>query len=668
MKRPVRRIGVTLISLALLAFTVLPLYGAAAEGTNWSAEGYTPISTAADLNELVRNKLDGKFYLTGDISFKPSDFEKNGAYYNEGVLWRPLGPTYSERFTGVFDGNGHTISGLKVAVSVGDSDSAYAGLFGYSSGKIQNLRVMNSSVQIKDSSYGYAGGIVGAAGGTISNCHVLGGSITVKNAKNAAAAGGVVGRMYAGTLTECYSSAVVSASGVTATAGGIAGQSSASLNKGMNKGNILSKSAKGDATAGGIIGLNDGAMTNILNMGAVSVTAGADAYAGGLAGANRSSVKIGLNSGAVKATAKSHLFGGGVAGQCEGGTLANCYYLNTTYKTASTDSTQKATALSRQQMTEQNRFSGFDFKSIWVMDKYNPILRSMKNVQSVLTGIKITKKPTKLAFVEGQKLDTTGMVVSATYENGTAKALAATDYVITGYDSSSPGKKTLTVSYGGFTDTFTVTIAQKVLTGIRIQSLPDRVVFGLGEELDLTGGLIAAEYDNGTSINYSMTRDMVSGYDNKKLGKQTLTVTYYGKKTTFEITMQKEIPPTSAKTTTTLPTGALPTGNGGAVDSSNDDLDDEGIGFVTTRPPDGSNHDGGVSIWITLLLVLISLLAAGAVVLLEMRKLGKGPFALQANARHGKKKLPEETEGEASPAETHNTDNDQNPDSGSDES
>lgn len=644
MKRPLRPIGV-LVSLAMMACLVLPAFGAAAEGTNWAAEGYKPISTAADLNELVRNNLDGKFYLTGDISFKPSDFEKKGAYYNDGVLWRPLGPTYSERFTGVFDGNGHTISGLKVAVSKGDSDSAYAGLFGYSSGRIQNLRVMNSSIQIKDSSYGYAGGIAGAAGGTITNCHVLGGSISVKDTKNAAAAGGIVGRMYAGTLTECYNSAAVSASGVMAVAGGIAGQSSATLNQGMNKGNITSKSDNGDASGGGIIGVNDGAMTNVLNMGALSVTAGADAYAGGLAGANRASIKAGLNRGAVKVTAKSHLFGGAAAGQCEGGTLESCYYLNTTYKTATTDSTQKATSLSAQQMAEQNRFSGFDFKSIWIMEKYAPTLRIMRSVQSVLTGIEITRKPTKMAFVEGQKLDTTGMVVSATYEDGTTKALAADDYVITGYDSSAPGKKTLTISYGGFTATLTVTIAQKVLMGIRIQSLPDRVVFGLGEDLDLTGGLIAAEYDNGMSINYTMTNEMVSGYDNKKLGKQTLTVTYYGKKATFEITMQKDIPPTSAKTTTTLPIGTLPTGNGGAVDSGSDDMDDNGIGFVTTRPTQDADKSGSTSLWVSLLLVLISLLAAGAVVLLELRKQGKGPFALQANARHGKKKLPEETDG-----------------------
>lgn len=111
---------------------MLSLVGVTAEtDTDWKAEGYTPIGTAADLHTLIRKNLDGKFYLTNNIVFKASDFEAKGTYYNDGSLWLPIGPTYSERFTGVFDGNGYTISGLKVAVSVGESDSAYAGLFGY---------------------------------------------------------------------------------------------------------------------------------------------------------------------------------------------------------------------------------------------------------------------------------------------------------------------------------------------------------------------------------------------------------------------------------------------------------------------------------------------------------------------------------------------------------
>lgn len=621
----------------------LPALGlTAGAATDFQAEGYTPIRTAAELSSLIRQNLDGKFYLTQDITFKPSDFEKKGAYYNEGALWLPIGPTYSERFTGVFDGNGHTISGLKVAVKVGDSDSAYAGLFGYSSGKISNLTLLNASIQIKDSTFGYAGGIVGAAAGSISHCYVQGGSVAVAGAKTTASAGGVVGRMYAGSITECYSSAAVSANGTMAVAGGIAAQSNATIRVAMNQGNVTAKSSKGDTSAGGVTGINDGTLSDTLNKGAVQATAGADAYAGGVVGANRATLKQSVNLGAVKVTAKSHLFGGGAAGQSEGGTITSCYYLKSTYDKAVTDSKQTASALSQAQLADQTLFSGLDFRSVWTIFQKEPALRSMTKLPVALTGIKITKKPKKLAFIEGQPLDTTGMEVVALYEDGTSKALSAEDYIITGYDNTTPGKKTLTISYGGYTATLQITVAQKVLTGIHIQALPNRVVFGLGEELDLTGGLVGAEYDNGISVNYTMTNEMVSGYDNKKLGKQTLTVTFHGKKATFEITMQKDPPPTTKPaSTSTLPAGLDPntalSGGDAAEDPFDDEPEENMVQAVTTRPDSdsGGESDAPVSIWVTLAVVLVSVLAAGGVFLYGLQK--KGKLALHTDARHGKR-------------------------------
>lgn len=634
----IKRTG-TVAAAVLLLGGLFPLSGLAAEEeTDWVSEGYTPISTAADLNELVRKNLDGKFFLTGDISFTEADFETEGTYYNDGALWRPLGPTYAERFTGEFEGNGYTISGLQVAVSVGDSDSAYAGLFGYSSGKIRNLSLMNCTIRLTDSTYGYAGGIAGAAGGTIQNCFVLSGNVTVAGAKTAAFAGGVVGRMYAGTLSGCYSSATVRASGATAAAGGIAGQSNATSGIVMNQGSISTDSSQGDATAGGIIGINGGTLSNALNRGKVSADAHANAYAGGLAGQNNAALQTSLNGGRVESKGKK-TYAGGVAGQCgEDGVLTSCYYLNTTSGAACSDSAQRAIALTAGQFTQRERFSALDFDGVWTMDKTSPFLRAMQSVQNVLTSIRITTKPTRLSFVEGEQLDTSGMVVSAFYEDGTSEPLKASDYTITGYDNTSTGKKTLTVSYRGFSDTLTVTVSKKVMTGIRIQSLPGRVVFGLGEELDLTGGRIAAEYNNGTSVNYDMTADMISGYDNQKLGEQTLTVRY-GRDSkgqaftaTFVITMQKEPPPTLA---TTAPSFGLISPSGGGIVTGNGTGTGNGgdIVFVTTSP-DGGGTEGTASLWVVVVLVAVSVLAAGGVVLAELQKQGK--LKLHADARHGK--------------------------------
>jgi lipopolysaccharide/colanic/teichoic acid biosynthesis glycosyltransferase len=73
----------------------------------------------------------------------------------------------------------------------------------------------------------------------------------------------------------------------------------------------------------------------------------------------------------------------------------------------------------------------------------------------VLASVAVTTKPTKLIYVKGEPFDTTGMTVTAYYDNGTSAVI--TDYMVDGY-SSIVGTHEITVSYMGKTDTFTVTV------------------------------------------------------------------------------------------------------------------------------------------------------------------------------------------------------------------
>lgn len=73
--------------------------------------------------------------------------------------------------------------------------------------------------------------------------------------------------------------------------------------------------------------------------------------------------------------------------------------------------------------------------------------------------IEITQTPTKLTYLEGEELDTTGMIVTAHYDENTSVVVA--DYEVSGY-TSTLGTKTITVSCEGHTATFTVTVNTKV--------------------------------------------------------------------------------------------------------------------------------------------------------------------------------------------------------------
>jgi len=79
-------------------------------------------------------------------------------------------------------------------------------------------------------------------------------------------------------------------------------------------------------------------------------------------------------------------------------------------------------------------------------------------------SIVLTGYPTKTIYIVGDKLDTSGLVVTASYSDGTTQDV--TTYT-TNFDSSTTGTKTVTVSYGGktATRTFTVTVYAKGESG-----------------------------------------------------------------------------------------------------------------------------------------------------------------------------------------------------------
>ena len=109
-----------------------------------------------------------------------------------GANWTPIG-TKKTPFKGTFDGQGNTISNMKVALG----ENSYAGLFGYGNGATVKSIAMNN---VNVSAYSFSGSVVGQMyTGTIDDCHVTG---SVKITSQYAYAGGIVGGDYV-TLTNC---------------------------------------------------------------------------------------------------------------------------------------------------------------------------------------------------------------------------------------------------------------------------------------------------------------------------------------------------------------------------------------------------------------------------------------------------------------------------------
>lgn len=140
-----------------------------------------------------------------------------------------------------------------------------------------------------------------------------------------------------------------------------------------------------------------------------------------------------------------------------------------------------------------------------------------------LIGITVTKKPSKLTYIEGNKLSIDGMTVKANYDSGSSSTV--TEYSVSGYDPNKIGKQTITVTYNGFTAAFEVTVKAKSLTAFSIKAYPEKLEYFCGEKFDPTGMKLKLSFDNGTVEEVS-TGYTISGYDPDKAGTQKVKVKY----------------------------------------------------------------------------------------------------------------------------------------------
>ncbi len=301
------------------------------------------VGTPEHLNN-IRNHLGAHFIQTADIDLE-TYLADGGAGYNAGAGWAPIGTTGAE-FTGNFNGNGKTISNLKIA------RTWYIGLFGQNKGVIHNVSL--SGVIVSGSTY--VGGLVGYNyGGTVTDSNVMG-SIT-SNATGDAYVGGLIGSSNYGNVSNSYSTSDVT--GVGNRIGGLIGQNYLStVNKCFATGNVT-----GVAFVGGLVGENSGSktytkITDSYSRGTVTGTGG---YTGGLVGRNffGPSVTNCYATGAVTGT------GGLVGGVDSGATVIDSYWDTVTSGLAtSLGGVGRTTA----EMKDQTTFTGWDFAAIWDMD------------------------------------------------------------------------------------------------------------------------------------------------------------------------------------------------------------------------------------------------------------------------------------------------------------
>ena len=102
-----------------------------------------------------------------------------------------------------------------------------------------------------------------------------------------------------------------------------------------------------------------------------------------------------------------------------------------------------------------------------------------------VSGIAIKSHPTKLEYIQGNgDLNVTGGVIRVTYAEGGTEDINMTNAMVTGFDNLTLGTQTLTVTYKGFSVTYSVTVIKPTITFLNYDgSLLAKVQFALGEQI-----------------------------------------------------------------------------------------------------------------------------------------------------------------------------------------
>ncbi len=333
-------------------------------GGDGSPENPYIVSNSIQLNN-VRKHLDACYIQSNDIDMT-YETRKDGTYYNDGKGWEPIGEQNNESrsFSGVYDGNGFKITGIKINH---DDVIGYTGLFSRNKGTIKNLGVDKLDFSTASSYYSpYAGGIVGYNSGVIDNCCTTGmlsastqsrdayaGGITgyncgiINNCHNTVATiinidnpigykqglpykGGIAGYNHNGSIIDCFNSNLFS--GVTGYNSGeidnchnvgVSGSGSIA-NKNADTGIIKNCHNEGNSFnfyGGGLVNYNHGLITDSYN--AAELTAN---NVGGIAKYNYGTIKNCCNKGNISNLSKD-LSNGGCAGgivSYNNGSIINC--------------------------------------------------------------------------------------------------------------------------------------------------------------------------------------------------------------------------------------------------------------------------------------------------------------------------------------------------------
>lgn len=170
-----------------------------------------------------------------------------------------------------------------------------------------------------------------------------------------------------------------------------------------------------------------------------------------------------------------------------------------------------------------------------------PVKAFTKNEEAPLTveSLVINTLPSKRSYYTGETMDLTGLSVAANYSDGTSENVDISKLNISGFDTTTAGEKTVTLSYGGKSVTFTIYVTLRQLISIEVADLLQTVYY-VGDEFDYSQIVIMETYNDGTvkeTDDYSKYKVYIPAQFMTTPGQKTVTVETDGLRAYFTITV-----------------------------------------------------------------------------------------------------------------------------------
>ena len=486
-------------------------------------------------------------------------------------------------FEGTFDGQGHKLTNLYISAATG-----YLGLFGAVGGTetagaagygtVKNFTIESGYVtctSTTEEATDYVGAVVAKlnAGGTIEDV-VNNATVYAPYTVNV---GGIVG--FAGTPTHWSSNdryAVYKANpsgsntlvqrcgnngniAANYKGGGIVGENAAKVLYCYNAGKIQQGRSGSGGSIGGIVGRNgnnntateEGTVMYCYNAGTIcgtSVLTGAGIrWYGGIAGWSNLKSKLMHNYAAGVVESTGHKDYQAIVGRVDGATgIEDNYSLDTlgNYYTDTTGSYGKTNAaqIGIQKTSAQLKTTTYNDGDIltllspaFVADSATnpinggyPVLYWQTGAEpSTPTALTIATAPTKTEYTAGQTFDTTGMVLKATYSDGSTRVVSVADCSYkTDVLATTDTSITFSYTYGGKTVTASqsINVIAAVLTSIAVTTAPNTTIYAADETFDKTGMVVTASYNDG-AVTKELAADAYTVTEDRTNKKVTISYT-----------------------------------------------------------------------------------------------------------------------------------------------